>query len=166
MSNVTVEDLDLGNGYQIRGSDLRPYISDVDEFRASVAGDEAAEAIIATSEGRYDDALEILDDLLAQDPESLRYRALRADVLRDQGALDAAEAVYSDLVARSADDPARGLTMRQHRAKVWFHQGRLAEAEAEFAAVLQARRSAGAQESMLASSQQSLDRVRAQIAAG
>ncbi|MBF6842240.1 hypothetical protein HN289_21635 [Acinetobacter baumannii] len=79
---------------------------------------------------------------------------------RDQGHLEAAEASLSDLVARTAKDPQRGPMMRQHRAKVWFYQGRLREAEAEFAAVLSAREATGASVDQVASSRQALNRVR------
>lgn len=168
---VTVElepevvDLEISHGYVIRGSDLRGHITDADAFRRGHAGDGAAEVIIALSEQRYDDAMAILDDLLTDQPDSVRYQALRADVLRDQGHLDAAEAIFTDLVARTSDDPHRGAMMRQHRAKVWFHQGRLREAEAEFADVLAAREAAGADEDQVASSRQSLQRVRLALAA-
>lgn len=144
----------------IRGSDLRPEVTDPAAFRAAHGDDPATEAIIAMSERRFDEALQALDDLISSAPDSIRYQALRADVIRDQGQLDAAEAVYTDLVARTADHPARSATMRQHRAKVWFHQGRLEQAESEFAEVLQLREQAGADSGQVAATRQSLDRVR------
>ncbi|MGC0143620.1 tetratricopeptide repeat protein [Pseudactinotalea sp. Z1732] len=158
-STVDVADLDLGGGYRIRGSDLRGEVTDLAAFRAAAGDDPAAEVIIALSEERFDDALQELDELHTKDPDSVRYQALRADVLRDQGQLDAAEAIYTDLLARAGDDPVRSAVIRQHRAKVWFHQGRLRDAEAEFAEVLALREAAGVDEGQLASTRQSLQRL-------
>ena len=156
-----VADVTVAEGYVIRGSDLRGQVTDAEAYRRAFPEDPAVEVVIALSEQRFDDALQLLDELLSAAPDSLRYRALRADVLRDQGNLDAAEAVYTDLVARTATDPVRGPMMRQHRAKVYFHQGRFDEAESEFRAVLAAREAAGASPDQIASTHQSLDRVRA-----
>lgn len=163
-SRNDVADLEISDGYFVRGDDLRGHITDADAFRRAHADDAAVEAIIALSERRFDDAMAVLDDLLTNEPDSVRYQGLRADVLRDQGQLDAAEAIFTDLVARTSDDPHRGVMMRQHRAKVWFHQGRLREAEAEFADVLAAREAAGASNDQVASSRQSLQRVRLALA--
>lgn len=156
-----VVDVHISEGYVIRGDDLRGQVTDPEAFRAAHPEDPAVEAVIALSEQRFDDAMQVLDELLTETPGSLRYQALRADVLRDQGHLDAAEAVYTDLIARTGEDPVRSALMRQHRAKVWFHQGRLAEAEAEFAEVLALRESAQVSPDQLASTRQSLERVRA-----
>ncbi|HLS26171.1 MAG TPA: tetratricopeptide repeat protein [Beutenbergiaceae bacterium] len=164
VSEHSVADVEVTSGYIIRGSDLRGHVTDVAAFQRAHQDDPATPVLIALSEHRFDDAMQMLDDLLSQEPDSLRYRALRGDVLRDQGQLDAAEAVYSDLVARTSADPGRGPMMRQHRAKVYFHQGRLAEAETEFRAVLAAREAARASADQIASTRQALQRVRSELA--
>lgn len=159
-----VADLEVSEGYVIRSHDLRGYVTDADAFRRAHPDDPAVEVVIALSEQRYDDAISVLEELLTDEPDSVRYQGLRADVLRDQGQLDAAEAIFTDLIARTSDDPRRAVVMRQHRAKVWFHQGRLAEAEAEFADVLATREAAGVSDDQVASSRQSLQRVRQALA--
>ena len=159
-----IDDVQVSEGYVIRGHDLRGHVTDPEAYRATHQQDSAVEAVIALSEQRFDDAMQVLDDLLTESPDSARYHALRADVLRDQGNLDAAEAVYTDLIARMSDDPVRGAMMRQHRAKVWFHQGRLAEAEGEFAEVLAVREAAGVSDDQVASTRQALERVRLALA--
>lgn len=157
---IAVPDLDLGEGYVISGDDLRPVLNDVTAYRAANAEDPALEAIVAMTEGRADEALDRCDQLLTQHPGSLRYRALRADALGDLGELTQAEAEFSVLVHDTAGDAGLQAMMRQHRAEVWTHQGRLAEAETEFAEVLATRQAVGADAAMLASTRQSLARVR------
>ena len=163
-STGVVADVEVGRGYVIRGSDLRGVVTDEDAFREALGDDPAVEVLVALGDGRFDDAMQILDELLTTTPDSVRYQALRADVLRDQGQLDAAEAILTDLVARTSDDPVRGPMLRQHRAKVWFHQGRFAEAEAELVEVLAAREVADVSPDQVASTRQALERTRLALA--
>ncbi|QFG68983.1 hypothetical protein [Ornithinimicrobium pratense] len=74
--------------------------------------------------------------------------------------LTAAEEVF----ARSGDDGGPDLRMlafvRQHRAKALFDEGRLAQAEEQAVAALRLRQELGEPEGVLASSQQTVARIR------
>src|SRR5690625_860858 len=84
VSEHSVADVEVTSGYIIRGSDLRGHVTDVAAFQRAHQDDPATPVLIALSEHRFDDAMQMLDDLLSQEPDSLRYRALRGAVMRDQ----------------------------------------------------------------------------------
>ncbi|MGO1974143.1 MAG: NAD(P)-binding domain-containing protein [Propionibacteriaceae bacterium] len=154
-------DLDLGDGYVIRADTLRPMITDEDAYRAAHPDDPAGELIIAAAAGRLDDALREADRLLTLEPESVRLRALRADVLRDTGELAAAERVYEELLA--AADESREPVLLQHLAKVYFAAERFDAAADLFARSHELRRRAGADADVLASAALGLARARQEL---
>lgn len=154
-------DLELGDGSVIRAASLRQEITDEDAFRAAHRHDPALELIIATAAGRHADARREAEELLAGEPDSVRFRALWADLLRDTGQLAEAERVHDELLATA--DEARRPVLLQHLAKVHFAAGRPAEAADLFARAHELRRRAGAAESLLASSALGLVRARQEL---
>jgi hypothetical protein len=81
---------------------LRPVITDELLFRTRHADDPAVEILVALRTGDPNRALGLLDELLAATPDSWRWRALRADAVRDLGDHDGAIAEYRSLVAEQA----------------------------------------------------------------
>lgn len=138
-----------GPGWIIRGSDLRPEIVDLNAFRDGLTDDPLATVIELLWTGKADEAL----DLLRQEPQSVRVRALSADCLRDLGDLDAANAIYDELVAECAGT-GREAFMHQHRGKARLASGRLEEAVADFEHAVKLR--LGGDPDLLASAGQAL----------
>ncbi|GAB3927928.1 hypothetical protein GCM10011575_11100 [Microlunatus endophyticus] len=134
----------------IRGSDLRPKITDLAAFRGAMATDRLAEPIELLWSGDPSGALR----LLAAEEPTLRVRALRADCLRDLGEASAAVQEYDSLVAETVGT-AREASMRQHRGKALLSAGRAAEAVQDFRAVIELR--SDADPTLLDSARQALE---------
>ena len=159
--NTELTDLDLGDGYVMRAATLRPAITDEAVFREVHAHDPAHEAVIALAQERLEDAAREVSQLLAAEPDSVRYRTLWAHVLRDTGRLDEAEALLTELIAASTGGPRR--TLQGHLAKVYFTAGHYAEAADLFGQVLEERRRSGAGPDALATSALGLARAREEL---
>lgn len=138
-----------GPGWRIRGSDLRPEITDLRAFREGMANDPLAAAVEEAWAGHPDLAL----DLLREEPRTPRVRALIADCLRDLGEVVSALDEYDRLVEESRGRPGEAV-MRQHRGKVLLAAGRRSEAITDFEAAIALRRDAAPD--LLASSLQAL----------
>ncbi len=122
-----IADVVGGQGWILRGSDLRPAIVDLQAFRAGLAEDPLCPVLERLWSDEPAAALRMLDD----HPPTLRTRALRADCLRELGAPGEAADVYDRLVAETAGTPLEA-TMRQHRGKALLAAGRVDDAIDDF----------------------------------
>jgi hypothetical protein len=151
-----IEDVAGGPGWVIRTADLRPAITDVQAFRASMADDPLVEPIELLWSGRARDALRQLEEMT----RSVRVRALIADCRRDLGDHFGAVRDYDQLVAECAGTE-REAVMRQHRAKALLVAGCAGRAVDDFRLALELRR--GGDPALLASAQQGLAVARAAL---
>lgn len=143
-----------GAGWRIWSTDLRPEITDLEAFRSALRGDPLLDAIEALWRGDPRGAL----SLLANQPDSFRVRALRADCHRDLGDHEVAVAEYDLLVETVAGSP-REAVIRQHRGKALLAAGRAEEAVEDFERVVVLRE--GGDPTLLASAVQALEVARA-----
>lgn len=144
------EHLEAGPGWMISGSDLRPRITDLQQFRAGVADDPLGIVLESLWSGDAAQALE----LLRVEKQTIRVRALTADSLRDLGSMGHAQEIYDVLVSETCGT-AYEATMRQHRGKVRLALADYAGAKADFQCSVQLRRDGDP--SLLASAQQALE---------
>lgn len=148
-----VADVYGGPGWVIRGADLRPAITDLEEFRRGIAADPLARALELLWSGAPGRALRAL----AAQEATPRVRALRADCLRDLGEAARAVAEYDRLLAEVRGTP-REAVMRQHRGKALLAAGRPAQAQEDFERVVELR--TGGDPALLASAHQALEFAR------
>jgi tetratricopeptide (TPR) repeat protein len=144
-------------GWHIDPMTLLPVIHDESTFRQEHAQDPALEALVALWSGHPIVAERLLQQLVG-DQTNPRFRALRADSLRDQGRHEEAIREYRDLVAE-AEGTALEAVLRQHLGKAYFVAGRLERARTEFARALALRVRDDAAAELLASSRLAIDRV-------
>lgn len=150
---IVIEDVPGGPGWKIRGSDLRPEITDLSTFRAAVRDDPLRPAIELLWAGSPREAL----DLLTGREQTRRTRALIADCHRDLGEAAAAVDTYDELVTETIGTRGEA-AMRQHRGKALLAADRTAEALTDFRAAAGLR---GGDPDLLASSEQAIAFARA-----
>lgn len=154
-----VSDVDGGPGWIIRAADLRPAVTDLDAFRAGLAGDPLAEPIELLWTGNARAALHGLESL----QQTPRVRALAADCRRDLGDTALAVGEYDVLVAESLGT-AREAVMRQHRGKALLANGEIRRAIEDFQQAVELRRTADPV--LLASAEQGLAVARSRVDIG
>jgi Flp pilus assembly protein TadD len=148
-----------GEGWEFDPITLRPVITDETEFRARHADDPALEVHVALWTGHPDTALEALQPLLDASPDNWRWRALRADAIRDLGDHRSAIADYRQLVTEHAGT-GREAVLVQHLGKAYFAAGDYSSAVSCFQRALTLRAEAGADSSLVESSRMALERAR------
>ena len=149
-------DITGGEGWKIRGSDLRPEITDISAFREGLKHDPLAGALELLWTGHPDEAREALENFAKRQGPTVRVRALRADCLRDLGRPHEAVAIYDDLLHESLGTT-RESFIRQHRGKALIAAERLNDAKAELNRVVEMR--TGGDPALLMSAVQALDFV-------
>lgn len=147
-----------GPGWVIDAETLRPRITNREAFRKATANDPARRALEALWTGDAVEAERILTDLLEQNPESLRLRALRADAWRDQGRINAAIREYQLLLDHTRGSALEG-TMRQHLGTVLLAAGNLSHALRQFSLALEQRIINGADSSLIDATMQAISRT-------
>ncbi|GAA1388961.1 tetratricopeptide repeat protein [Luteococcus peritonei] len=144
------EQIEQGPGWQMDRTTLRPTITDAEAFRADRQADPYTEVLVALWGGDPTGA----EQLLADQPDAFRTRALRADALRDQGRHDEAIAAYRELQASS---PAGAQSLlAYHLGIALFDAGRPAEAVHELSQALMLRQSGGSSPATVASTRHAL----------
>lgn len=144
-----VDDVAGGPGWTLRGSDLQPVITDLQEFRNEHSQDPLRHAVEFLWTGQPDRALHALD----QEPAAIRVRALRAECRRYLGHYADAIASLHQLVTETIGTRHEAF-MRQHLGKSLLAAGRREDAIEQFQIAVELRREA--EPSLLASSQQAL----------
>jgi len=137
----------------LRGSDLRPAITDRTLFRQENSHDPLRHAV----ELLWTGAPERAQRILRQEPDSLRVRALIAECHRFRGDHESAVSSLRELVTESIGTRAEAV-MRQHWGKALLDAGQVREAIDQFHIAVELRRDA--EPSLLASAQQALQFAR------
>jgi tetratricopeptide (TPR) repeat protein len=148
-----------GPGWRIDPQTLLPEITDLDAFRAGLSDDPCQTVLVELWSGKPRVALQLVSAMLVDEPEQPRLLALRADCLRDIGDIESAHRQYETLIAEHSGTD-REAVLVQHLGKTLFVAGRYAEAADCFERALALRRSSGADEGSIASSELALARAR------
>ncbi len=142
-------DVHGGPGWHIRGTDLRPVVTDVGAFRAGLGDDPLAVELELLWTGQPEAALL----RLAARPQDPRVRALSADCHRDLGDTASAVQEYDELVDEHRGTP-REAVFRQHRGKALLARGDAPRAVEDLRRVVALRRAG--EPTLLASAEQAL----------
>lgn len=154
--------LDTGHGTGIDTCTLVGVIHDDDAFNSWCAqsGDPVLPVVGALFRGHPDAAQLALDEAFGVATESSRFRlrALQADIHRDSGNFDEAEAIYRQLLLEETGT-SREAVLHQHLGKTYFVAGRYQLAYDCFAEALRLREITEAPTDQLRSSQVALART-------